>query len=118
MNCALVGIDCVKGKTACPTSPEQHNNSSSNNLRRRETEARTSQVAGRKFSNVFLFCVSIRVLMKRTSERCVLECAKKVRKRTHQKEEQEEIADRFSREKNNQEARDEAEAENAENILF
>ena len=53
--------------------------------------------------------------MERKSERCVLEFAKKVGKRNCQKEGQEEIAHRFSREKDGQEARHEAEAEKTEN---
>ena len=55
--------------------------------------------------------------MERKSERYVLEFAKKVGKRSHPKEGQEEIADRFSREKDDEEA-DEAEAENAEKLIL
>ena len=96
------------------TANNNHSNNHSQNLRKRETKVPTSQVAGRKLSNIFSFCF----LMERKSERCVLAFEKKVGKRSRQKEGQEEIADRFSREKDDQEARDEAEAENAENSLF
>ena len=58
------------------------------------------------------------MLTERKSESCVLASAKKVGKRSRQKEGQEEIADRFSTEKDDQEARDEAKAENTENSLF
>ena len=53
------------------------------------------------------------MLMERKSERSLLAFAKKVGKRSGQKEGQEEIADSLAGEKNDQEARDKAKAENS-----